>query len=181
MQGVKKLEANRTIVGYPLPNEVDIERRSASQGVRGGTTYPKPVAASGPDFGVGDPYYPTWHPSVLDDGYVEIIAADYGFTGSKRHDAWQGEISDPTEAGLTVPQTNKVRSIRWDPEGLPGFDPRLPAWNNLPPGSYYRGQIPSAKSHAQFTAAAMKQNPAGPLQFISPGVASLVESGLAGS
>ena len=138
--------------------------------------FPKPDTAVGPDFGVGDSYYPAWAPSVLREEEVVMLAGNYGQMGSYTRYANNGVLMNPQLAGESVEATNKVRTIRWDPENLPGFDPRIAAWNNLPPGSYYGGKIPSAKSTASYGNSAAKQSLAGPLQFSTPGVATLFGS-----
>lgn len=138
--------------------------------------FPLPETAIGPDYGVGDPYYPQWAPSYLREEEVTIVAANYGQNGGNTLYANNAVLTNPEEAGATEFATNKVRSLKWDPEPLPGFDPRIPQWNNLPPGSYYGGKIPAVKGTANYGNSAAKQNLAGPLQFSAPGVATLFGS-----
>lgn len=180
MIGVPATMKLKTIVGrVPGPNVSGIptEQFDNSRKLPSNTNpFPLPDTAIGPDYSVGQPYYPHWAPSYLREEEVTIIAANYGQNGGYTRYANNSVLTNPEEAGATEFATNKVRSLKWDPEPLPGFDPRIPQWNNLPPGSYYGGKIPTVKGTANYGNSAAKQNLAGPLAFTSPGVATLYGS-----
>lgn len=185
MIGTPNIMKLRTIVGAPIPQAPRTDQVVPMQPTgtvpENRTPFPTPRAAIGPDYSIGDPYYPVWRQSSLRAEFVAIIPSNYGQRGGEIFFANNGMIGDPQTAGSTELATNKIRSVRWDPEALPGFDPTLPAWNNLPPGSYYGGKISSVKGHANYGTSAAKQSIAGPLQYNPPGVASLIASGLNGS
>ncbi len=186
MQGVPKTLATRTVVGYRLP--ATIQGQPSPPPKQGSNfydneTYPLPVAAQGPDWGIGPGYsaISEWVPSVLEEEYYHLSPANYGIEGSGQRPAWQGVLTNPDEAGANEFATNKVRTIRWQGQALASFDPSLPQWNVLPPGAYYRSHVPSVKQNRTFASVTTKQSLAGPLDFNSPAVASLVQSGLSGS
>lgn len=184
MIGTPNTMVLRTVVGRlprPIQDGMPTVRTETATVPQNRDPFPLPRAAQGPDYGVGESYYPVWHDTGLRDEVVLIVPANYGQNGGQVSYANNGVIGSIQDAGTTEFATNKIRSIRWDPEALPGFDPMLPAWNNLPPGSYYGGRIPSAKTSADYAGSAGKQSLAGPLQFSAPGTASLVSAGLNGS
>lgn len=166
------------VMAKPLPTNagVPVEQFDSATLPSNTNPFPRPETAIGPDYGVGDSYYPVWSPSVLREEEVTIISANYGQNGSYPRYANNGVLMNPQDAGSSETATNKIRTIRWDPESLPGFDPRIAQWNNLPPGSYYGGKIPAVKGNANYNISANTQNLAGPLAFSAPGVASLYGS-----
>lgn len=179
MIGTPNTMTLKTIVmAKPRPNRSGIPTEQFDSATLPSNTnpFPLPETAVGPDYGVGDSYYPTWSPSRLREETLLFVTANYGQNGGAVRYANSGTLMDPREAGSNEYATNKVRTVRWDPEALPGFDPRIAQWNDLPPGSYYGGRIPTAKGTANFANTAVKQNISGPLTFTSPGVASLYGS-----
>lgn len=169
---------------FGLPGDREVNTGIPQEKTYNGNTeeYPLPLAAEGPDYEVGRPYYPVWQPSFLNDGWVEIHPANYGTIGSRiKYANETGEFGPDPASGATYDSTGKVRSLKWDPEPLPGFDPRIQQWNVLIPGSYFNNKIPSVKSHAGYVNSVGQQNPAGPLEYSAPGPATLVGAGLASS
>lgn len=186
MIGVPRIMTLRTRSGFSQPVQVSAPNQSAPRPRQGSYdidphSYPKPVAANGPDWGIGVNYLGEWVPSHLEDGYFYVERANYGISGSLTTPGYQGEIGDPQLAGATETSNNKVRTIRWQGDALSTFIPQLPQWNVLPPGTYYNGQVPSIKANRTYSAVMTKQSNAGPLNFQAPGVASLVQQGLSGS
>lgn len=168
---------------FPLPraNRTGIAQEAVNTNPMKDTSFPERDAALGPDYDIGKPYYPAWVPNKLMAEHLIFIGANYGQAGSQRKDANNSTSGDPLIAGKTEFDNAKVRTIRWDPDFLPGFDPRIQQWNNLPNGSYYRGRIPPVKSNADFNNSVQEAVIQSPLNYTPPNVASLVASGLAGS
>ncbi len=136
------------------------------EGTHNLASFPIPTAARGPDYGIGEPYYPIWHPTYLEQGHVEIVPPNYGQLGSHVGSARFGRFG----------RTAKVYPITWDPGQDPAFDPRLPAWNNLPRGAVYNAKVPTAKQRANYEASMTKITLQSNARYTPPGVASLTET-----
>lgn len=143
--------------------------------------FPHTVAARGPLYDVGPAYYPYWAPNVLAEEKVVFIPGNYGQAGSLTKYANNSTPGDPLVAGSEETATARVRSLRWDPEALPGFDPRIAPWNILPKGEAYQVRVPSVKSNAGYGNSVAHHNIQQPLDFTPPTVASLVSEGLHGN
>jgi hypothetical protein len=129
--------------------------------------FPQRVAAVGPNYADGDPYYPVWHPTALESGTPVMVSPNFGVAGSQVRYAGQGG---------RFGRTAKLYSLTWDPGVNPGFDPRIAPWNNLPRGTDFRAHIPSVKRHANYGASTTRYNIPSQAAFVPPGVASLTET-----
>lgn len=138
--------------------------------------FPEPEAAVGPNWGVGAGVHLHPLPGVLRDEEIIIVRANYGIEGSFVN--YRGKKKNK-RTGATDSDTARVRSINYDPLPIPAFpDPRNPAWNVLPYGSWFHGRIASAKKSAVFGSQTVVAQYGAPMNFQSPDVASIAPSSI---